>query len=200
MADQRIYKAVNLDVHQMASELVRWFEGQDMEAQVVDYGQGGTMIQARAKDFIKKYSVALTVTITPQGDTLLVQTGSAKWAANAVSAVAAAIIFWPLLALPAYTSLKQKELIDDTWQYIDRVMATAGSALSSGMGTPSPATPAPAAPAPAAVTCPACGETVRPGARFCEHCGTPLAAACPKCGAVVRSGAKFCDSCGTPLN
>jgi hypothetical protein len=190
MADQKIYKAVNLDVHQIASELVRWFESQDLEAQAVDYSQGGTMVQARAKDFIKKYSVALTVTITLQSDTLLVQTGSAKWAANAVSAVAAAIIFWPLLALPAYTSLKQKELIDDTWQYIDRAMVTAGSAQVTGTGMPTPA----------AAICPACGETVRPGAKFCEHCGTPLVAACPKCGAAVRSGAKFCDSCGTPLN
>jgi len=56
-------------------------------------------------------------------------------------------------------------------------------------------------------TCVHCGQVVRPGARFCLHCGVPLAAAplpglavCPRCGtAAQRPGARFCHKCGGPL-
>ncbi len=75
-------------------------------------------------------------------------------------------------------------------------------------------------------TCPNCGKPVRPGARFCGHCGqsvpaTPPAqppaaapqpppqplpqaqpsagAACPHCGQPVRPGARFCKSCGQAI-
>lgn len=58
-------------------------------------------------------------------------------------------------------------------------------------------------------TCPHCQKSVRPGTRFCPHCGqkidTPsssasppsaLPSACPHCGAPLRPGAKFCGRCG----
>ena len=60
-------------------------------------------------------------------------------------------------------------------------------------------------------TCPSCGGAVRPGARFCKHCGTslqtpepaepePEPARCPACGKNVRPGARFCAHCGVPLS
>ncbi|HKN38988.1 MAG TPA: serine/threonine-protein kinase, partial [Acidimicrobiia bacterium] len=55
------------------------------------------------------------------------------------------------------------------------------------MTTPSPA-------------CPACGKTVRPGARFCPGCGGGLSPACPACGGAVEDpSARFCEHCGGPL-
>lgn len=52
-------------------------------------------------------------------------------------------------------------------------------------------------------TCPHCQKSVRPGTKFCPHCGqkidTPspaLSFACPHCGAPLRPGAKFCGRCG----
>jgi predicted amidophosphoribosyltransferase len=58
--------------------------------------------------------------------------------------------------------------------------------------------PAPAPPStPAdAVTCSACGETLRPGARFCKQCGAPQVATCAHCGKALRAGARFCANCG----
>lgn len=55
--------------------------------------------------------------------------------------------------------------------------------------------------------CPHCGQEVRPGARFCGHCGQstvvavaePQTIICPKCGQMVRAGAKFCGNCGQKI-
>ncbi len=57
-----------------------------------------------------------------------------------------------------------------------------------------------AAPAAGGV-CPACGQAVAPGAKFCSSCGTKIEskAFCPACGAEVAPGAAFCSSCGTKL-
>jgi len=44
--------------------------------------------------------------------------------------------------------------------------------------------------------CPACQSPGRPGARFCEECGTRLEASCTACGAPLSPGARFCSQCG----
>ena len=199
MADQRAYKINNFDLQHFSQEMARFYEGQDFEVQAVT-SPGGVMIQARAKDFIKKLSVALTVTATVQGDNVLVQTGSAKWGMNAVNAVVATVIFWPLLALPAYTSLKQKQLIDDTWSLVERYMVSIGAYPAMTTGVVSQLPPAqPQKPSASDVSCPSCGKSTRSEAKFCDHCGKPMDAACAKCGSALRSEAKFCDNCGAPV-
>jgi VWFA-related protein len=64
---------------------------------------------------------------------------------------------------------------------------------------------------PASPTCPHCGNSVRPGLKFCNRCGRPLAPpasaissepvanTCPRCGAALRPGARFCGSCGLSI-
>ncbi len=75
------------------------------------------------------------------------------------------------------------------------------------------------------ISCPKCGNPLRPGARFCGNCGTVLPATptpaaprpapppvqstaqptpgkenlCPHCGKPVRPGAKFCNNCGKAI-
>jgi predicted amidophosphoribosyltransferase len=49
------------------------------------------------------------------------------------------------------------------------------------------------------VSCPACGQDLRPGARFCDGCGAAVEARCPACGKGQRPQARFCDACGTPF-
>ena len=49
------------------------------------------------------------------------------------------------------------------------------------------------------VKCRTCGMDLRPGARFCDRCGTKVEKICPACGAVLRDQARFCDLCGVPL-
>jgi len=47
--------------------------------------------------------------------------------------------------------------------------------------------------------CLQCHHSNRPGAKFCEACGTPLARHCPSCQHEVRPEARFCDQCGHAL-
>ena len=47
--------------------------------------------------------------------------------------------------------------------------------------------------------CKACGVELRPGARFCDMCGTKVERICPRCGGVLREQAKYCDLCGIKL-
>jgi VWFA-related protein len=63
-------------------------------------------------------------------------------------------------------------------------------------------------PEPASYPCPRCAQPVRPGARFCPHCGQsaqaspqspPALLACPRCGQALRPGARFCRQCGHQL-
>jgi Ca-activated chloride channel family protein len=68
-------------------------------------------------------------------------------------------------------------------------------------GVVEPGSPPSAVPS-VAETCPACGEALRPGARFCKQCGRAVvavpvvAATCTHCGKALRSGARFCAKCG----
>lgn len=56
--------------------------------------------------------------------------------------------------------------------------------------------------------CLRCNTPLRPGARFCKHCGNPIIeyhasstrVTCTTCGRSVRAKAAFCAHCGTPLD
>jgi class 3 adenylate cyclase/predicted ATPase len=48
------------------------------------------------------------------------------------------------------------------------------------------------------MSCPRCGHTNEPGAKFCEECAAPLARACTKCGRQLSPTAKFCPECAHP--
>lgn len=55
-----------------------------------------------------------------------------------------------------------------------------------------------------ALTCPACGNSVIEGAKFCNKCGQKLEeqqaqAYCAVCGAKILPGAKFCNNCGAKI-
>ncbi len=202
MSDQKTFKAPSINLRDFAQQIATFHQNKGYEVQVIE-AEGGIMIQSRAKDFIKRDTVALTVTATVQGENVLVQTGRAKWGTNIAGGVAAALLFWPLLAIPAYTSIKQKQLIDDTWELVDRYMMSIDAVPTLVMGMPAgmPATPVAApssrqAPQPGGEVCPSCGTPIRADAKFCDHCGAKLAAVCAKCGMELRLGAKFCDNCG----
>jgi hypothetical protein len=197
MASQQSYEAPGLDVAAMGEALGQWFQQQEYETQVLPGPGDGVTVQARKhKSILLRSMVALTITITSQEDKVLVQAGQAKWALQAVEGVAALIIFWPLLALPAYAAIKQKQLIDESMQFIDRYVAAAGGKqISIAPMPPAPMPTARPASQPEA-RCPSCSQPVRLGAKFCDHCGATLSALCENCGAALRPGARFCDSCG----
>lgn len=211
MAEQRMYNAPGLDVTALADALGQWFGGQQYETQVLEV-PGGLAVQARKEDTLRTISgtgAALNISLTPQGDNLFVQIGAAKWVDKAVVGVVASIIFWPLLALPAYGWYKQREIARQALAFVDQYVASGGQVASMGvnpMATPAAPRPMGAATAPlvapvgqAQVICPACGAQVRAGAKFCDACGAKVVSECAQCGAALRPGAKFCDACGAKV-
>jgi hypothetical protein len=53
------------------------------------------------------------------------------------------------------------------------------------------------------IQCPACGELLPAGARFCRSCGHTQTAAtrsCPSCGGLSPAAAQFCGDCGQPFS
>jgi len=210
MANQRMYNAPGLDVPAMGAALAQWFQQQEYESQVLPGpGEGATVQARKPRSWMLRVggSPALTITLAPQKeDDVLVQWGNAKWGMQAVSGVAALIIFWPLMALPAYAAIKQKQLIDETLDFMDRYVGEAGGTqvAVTPIAPPAPRPAPKPQPAPQPVPevetlCPSCGKPVRAGAKFCDSCGAPTQVLCASCGATLRPGAKFCDECGAKV-
>ncbi|MCR4407844.1 MAG: zinc ribbon domain-containing protein [Anaerolineae bacterium] len=198
MTEQRMYHAPGLDIRELASVVSNWFQSQKFETQVLEAPGGGFVVQARQPEAwrsILGMSSALNVTMTLQGENLIVEMGAAKWIDKAAVGAVGVLIFWPALIPAAYGAWKQKQLPSQVFQLIDQYVATGQVPV---VGPVPVAAPAPA-PAPSAARCPSCGQPVRAGAKFCDNCGAPLQLACPQCGAALRPGAKFCDSCGTKV-
>ena len=203
MADQRVYHAPGIDLDQLGQQLDQYFAAQDFETQLLGGGGSTITVQARQRRDWRHYvggSVALSVTVTPQGENTLVQMGAAKWADKVVGGVAALILFWPLAALPAWGAYKQKQIIDDTFTFIDRYVA-AGAPIAAVTRAPAPvASPAPdGSPAEESqerTLCPSCGAAVAADAKFCPNCGAKRLLVCSECGHALNPGAKFCENCG----
>jgi len=207
MAEEKIYHAPDLDLQHLGHALARWFQGQGFETQTLEAPGGGLVVQARKAETWRSLvgmSAALNVTMTQQDERLVVQMGAAQWADKAVLGAVGALVFWPALIPAAFGAWKQKQLPQQTFQFIDQYLALGGdvseAALAEIMGRAEAATlrdqAAAVAPPSEQIRCPSCGQLVREGAKFCGNCGASLQLNCPQCGQALRPGAKFCDSCG----
>ncbi len=193
MAEQKIYHAPGIEIRDLAGVVSDWFENQGFEVQSLEVPRGGMTVQARKPESWRSFlgmSAALNVTMSPQGENLLVQTGAAKWVDKAAVGAVGAIIFWPALIPAAYGAWKQSQLPKQVFEMIDQYIATG---QVTAVAPPVTAAP-PVASAP--LLCPSCGQPVRAGAKFCDNCGAQLELTCPQCGEALRPVAKFCDSCG----
>jgi len=200
MANQKMYRAPDVDLQHLADTLAQWMQSQGLETQVLA-NPGGLTLQARHTSWVQRWGggVALSVMIMKHDENLQVQVGTSKWTTQAVSGVAAAIIFWPLLALPAFAAYKQKELIDNTWQFIDQYVVSGGQVTMPAMVSGPAAQFAAVPTASSQMACPSCGKSVRSDAKFCPNCGAKLEMTCGECGASLRTGSKFCDNCGASV-
>ena len=96
-----------------------------------------------------------------------------NWLDKAAVAAVAAIIFAPLLALPALGAYWQHKITEDAWKIIEAHIARKGG----GYVPPMPG------------RCGTCGAVNAAGAAFCSSCGS----------LVQDSSARFCNRCGKPL-
>jgi len=201
MAEQRMYHAPGVDLRELASVVSDWFQNQKFETQILEAPGGGLVVQARQPEAwrsILGMSSALNVTMTPQGENLVVQMGAAKWVDKAAVGAVGVLLFWPALIPAAYGAWKQKQLPNQVFQLIDQYVATGQVPVIPPAPAPAKKAPAPTA-APSGLQCPSCGKPVREGAKFCDNCGAPLQLTCPQCGQALRPGAKFCDNCGAKV-
>ncbi|MDY7040276.1 MAG: zinc ribbon domain-containing protein, partial [Chloroflexota bacterium] len=180
MAEQKIYSAPDVDVRELAGVVSDWFQNQQFEVQTLESPGGGLVVQARQPEAwrsIVGMSSALNVTMTRQGENLVVQMGAAKWVDKAAVSAVTLILFWPALIAPAYGAWKQSQLPKQVFQLIDQYVVTGQVPVVA----PAPVAAAPAAaPVPAsAARCPSCGQAVRAEAKFCDNCGALLQVACP---------------------
>ena len=200
MSDQRIFAAPDVNLGELTGVLTDWFSSKGFEAQTVEAPGGGFAIQARKPEAWRNWvglSSALNVTLNPQGDNILVQTGAAKWLDKAGAAAGGLILgLWPVLIPAAYGAWKQSQLPNEVFQVIEQFLTTGQAPV--GVGAPAGATAR--APIAATTPCPSCGKSVRADAKFCDSCGASLLVTCASCDAVLRTGAKFCDSCGAKVS
>ena len=198
MTEQRVFHAPDVNIGELTGVLTDWFQSQGFEAQTLESGGGGFAIQARKPEAWRNWvglSSALNVTMTPQGDNMLVQTGAAKWIDKAGAAAGGLILgLWPVLIPAAYGAWKQSQLPGEVFQVIEQYLSTGQAPIGATRST----VKAPVAVA-STTPCPSCSKPVRAGAKFCDHCGAKMEAACSECGAALRPGAKFCDSCGAKV-
>ncbi|MCS6862006.1 MAG: zinc ribbon domain-containing protein, partial [Abditibacteriales bacterium] len=170
MADQRIYHAPGLDIEKLGESLSQWLRGQGFETQVLPASGGGLTVQARKADTVRTItgtSAALNVTLSLQGDNLLVQTGAASWTDKAVVGAVGLLVFWPALIPAAYGAWKQKQLPQEIFQFIDQYIALGGK-VPVAPTTFSPPTPPQPPVSKVEVRCPSCNAVVREGAKFCD--------------------------------
>jgi len=203
MPEMKTYHAPGIDLEHFGKQLAKFFKKQDLESQVLSGGKNVVTVQARQPKSWRSYVTgdsALSVQATRSGETLSVEIGSAKWADKVAGGVVALILFWPLAALPAWGAIKQKQVIDETEAWIQRYVATKGQGgkkvsniFSIGDDDDEPEAET--------IACPACGEPLSPGAKFCANCGHKLGEkkACPSCGAALSPTAKFCENCGQKI-
>jgi len=203
MAEQRVYQAPNVIVGELTGVWSDWFQGQGFEVQTLEAPGGGFTVQTRKPEAWRSVvgmSAALNVTMTPQGENLLVEIGAAKWADKAAVGAVGILIFWPALIPAAYGAWKQSQLPKQVFQVIEQYVTTGQAPIAARpVAAALPAAAAPSVPPAEEMHCPSCGQPARPGAKFCDHCGAPLQVTCPQCGATLRSGAKFCDHCGAQM-
>lgn len=126
----------------------------------------------------------------------------------ALSGLALLVPLLGLLFLPAALRARRAPLVPVT--PVAPTMPAPVPAIATAPATIIEApTPVPvAAPEPGARRCVSCNSSLRPGARFCNRCGTaqPAAAApaaerrifCDMCGRPMLAGAQFCTECGEP--
>ena len=108
--ESRYYPGVEADVIKLMTELRDLFD-EDFEIQTMNVSSTA-VLQARKSSTLRDItglSAALTIKVTPETGGTRVEMGMQKWFDKAAIAAVAAVLFFPLLALPAIVPTTTRE-------------------------------------------------------------------------------------------
>lgn len=116
--------APGIDVGDLASRLVSFYESKKLETQVFT-GPPTWSVQARSPGWRKAIgmSTAITVVLRPDGDELSVEIGRAKWGDKALAGAAGMLILWPLVVTAAAGALRDNQLPRETIRFLTACVA-----------------------------------------------------------------------------
>lgn len=121
-------RAPGVDPEQAAAGLVRWFDGEGFEAQVVPGERGGHHVQARTKSLVRRAvgaSSAMSVLLRAEGGDLVVEMGRTTWVAKGAIGGVALVATAPYLALPAaWGTVQQLRLPGRVLRFLTATMPT----------------------------------------------------------------------------
>jgi zinc-ribbon domain len=175
-----------IDLPKLTAALEDWYRMERFQVQTVS-GPDGIVVQAREQggwSEVVGMSSALTVKLHQQGENLVVEIGTGKWADKAAAAGAGMLILWPLAVTAAIGAWRQNQLPERTLSFIESYVASGTQAPPPPpmqappppMQAPPPPTPGPADVATTS-SCGKCGAALGPNVKFCSQCGAPVPAA-----------------------
>lgn len=204
MPQERMFPAPEGELQPLADELAQWLQAREFDVQVMPVEGDAWLVQARQERGWKAaigMGLATNIVLTRLGPSLKVEVGQGKWMDKAVAGAVGLLLLWPALIPAAIGAWQQSKLPQEVFDQVASYVAR------RGVGVASPWQQASAAPPPSAAEtapCPACGQPIKVGAKFCEHCGQAVPPEppaenkrlCAQCGAELTATSKFCAECG----
>lgn len=117
------FPAPGVDVSGIAQSLAAWYESEKLETQMRHDGDR-VIIQARSTKWARRLGAgaALMVVMWADGDDLAIEIGGSKWMDKAAAGAVAWFIAWPAIIPAAMGGWKQMMLPSRTLQYIEKMI------------------------------------------------------------------------------
>jgi len=190
--DRRIFHG-NISPADLGKVLMAEFDRGNLRVQEFR-SQGKVLVQIATQEWLRSGGhTALSVSIVPHSDGVVVEMGKQSWfgiiASLGKTTLAALLNPWNLMGRldDLAQDVESINLAEQVWEVVERAARTAGASfeLSERMRS---------------VTCTYCKTANPVGDSSCIACGAPLGtvqpSTCPHCGFVVRKDEIRCPNCG----
>lgn len=143
---EQTYWDVDVDVDELADELIAWFRRQGFETQDFGEGRHAVVVQARKAEWWRTVSgtaLALTVRLIRQQNDLLVQVGATEWTDKAVGGALGLLVAWPFALTTGVGLIRQSQLPQEVLDWIETYLYGRRGRAAGGIGrrASSPSTP-----------------------------------------------------------
>ncbi|HIE50600.1 MAG TPA: hypothetical protein EYP85_02480 [Armatimonadetes bacterium] len=118
---ERTYWEVDVEVDDLADELLSWFRRGGFQTQDFVEGQA-IVLQARKTSWLRAISglnLALTVRLVPLEEGLRVEVGAGEWIDKAVGGALGVLVAWPLAVTTGIGLVQQSQLPQQVLDFIE---------------------------------------------------------------------------------